>query len=51
MIKETKVKKSRTDLTRQLFNMKMDTKIGFREVTRGGGAETDVNTVLKVGLK
>jgi hypothetical protein len=29
MIKETKVNKSRTDLTRQLFDMKMDTKIGF----------------------
>jgi hypothetical protein len=32
MIKETKVKKSRTDLTRQLFDMKMDTKIGFWNV-------------------
>jgi hypothetical protein len=32
MIKETKVKKSRTDLTRQLFNMKMDTKICFWNV-------------------
>jgi hypothetical protein len=31
MIKETKVKKSRTDLTKQLFDMKMDTKIGFWE--------------------
>jgi hypothetical protein len=29
MIKDTKVKKSRTDLTRQLLDMKMDTKIGF----------------------
>jgi hypothetical protein len=32
MIKDTKVKKSRTDLTRQLFDMKMDTKIGFWNV-------------------
>jgi hypothetical protein len=32
VIKETKVKKSRTDLTRQLFDMKMDTKIGFWNV-------------------
>jgi hypothetical protein len=27
MIKETKVKKSRTDLTRQLFDMKMDNEL------------------------
>jgi hypothetical protein len=32
MIKETKVKKSGTDLTRQLFDMKMDMKIGFWNV-------------------
>jgi hypothetical protein len=32
MIKETNVKKRRTDLTRQLFDMKMDTKIGFWNV-------------------